>query len=171
MSETPSPEETYRIAFSAYQYAYPLVSMELTRRQAVNVADATAVTMRAPTNQFAHVRAYPDADNRQVVRLNFDTLYSSAWVDVSAEPIILSVPDMHGRYYLLPMLDMWTDVFCVVGTRTTGSGAGLYCLTSRDFAGPVPEAAVRIDAPTPRFWILGRTKTNGPGDYAAVHRI
>jgi hypothetical protein len=94
----------------AYFYAYPIVSMDATMRQATNVPDASSVNMRAPVNQFAHVRKYPKADEKDVVRFNFDTLYSFAWLDLSKEPIILSVPDTQGRYYLLPMLDMWTDV-------------------------------------------------------------
>jgi hypothetical protein len=165
-----SPEQVYSIARSAYLYAYPIVSMDMTMRQATNVPNAEAVNMRAPLNQFAHARAYPRADEKDVVRFNFDTLYSLAWLDLSRGPIVLSVPNMSGRYYLLPMLDMWTDVFAVVGTRTTGDGAGAYVVTAPGWTGPLPEGLRRIEAPTSAIWILGRTQTNGPSDYDNVHK-
>ena len=111
-----------------------------------------------------------------VVRPNFDTLYSSAWLDLTKEPVIVSVPDTDGRYYLLPMLDMWTDVFASPGWRTTGTQAGNFLVTPpgwRDLgADPsCPKAFSAIDAPTPYVWIIGRTKTDGPPDYDAVHKI
>lgn len=170
-SVAPTPEETYAIAREAYLYAYPIVSMDVTMRQATNVPDDATVNMRAPINQFAHARAYPKADEKDVVRFNFDTLYSFAWLDLSREPIILSVPDTEGRYYLLPMLDMWSDVFSVVGTRTTGNKAGTYALVAPGWTGTLPDGVVKIVAPTPAIWILGRTQTNGPADYDNVHKV
>ncbi|MGF1569706.1 MAG: DUF1254 domain-containing protein [Nodosilinea sp.] len=164
-------DERYALAKDAYLYAYPIVMMDVTRRQATNVADATSVNMRAPVNQFAHVRTYPAANDKDVVRFNFDTLYSFAWLDLSEEPMVLSAPDTQGRYYLLPMLDMWTDVFAVVGTRTTGTQAGTYVITPPGWQGTLPEGVTQIVAPTPVVWILGRTQTNGPADYASVHQI
>jgi hypothetical protein len=166
-----TPEETYAIARDAYLYAYPIVSMDITMRQATNVPDAATVNMRAPVNQFAHARAYPKADEKDVVRFNFDTLYSLAWLDLSREPIVLSVPDTEGRYYLLPMLDMWTDVFSVVGSRTTGTKAGTYIIAAPGWTGPLPDGVRKIEAPTSTIWILGRTQTNGPSDYDNVHKV
>ncbi len=164
-------EETYAIAREAYLYAYPIVSMDATMRQATNVPDTATINMRAPVNQFAHARAYPKADEKDVVRFNFDTLYSFAWLDLSREPIILSVPDTKGRYYLLPMLDMWTDVFSVVGSRTTGTKAGNYAIVAPGWSGALADGVSKIVAPTPVIWILGRTQTNGPADYANVHKV
>jgi hypothetical protein len=164
-------DEIYAVAKDAYFYAYPIVSMDMTMRQATNVPDAASINMRAPLNQFAHARSYPKADEKDVVRFNFDTLYSFAWLDLSQEPMILSVPDTQGRYYLLPMLDMWTDVFSVVGSRTTGTKAGTYAIVPTGWSGTLPTGVIPIVAPTPTLWILGRTQTNGPSDYANVHKI
>lgn len=157
-------------AVDAYIYFYPLVTMDVTRRQLTNVAPNT-VPMRGPMNTFVSVRAYPAADMREVVRPNFDTLYSSGWLDLTQGPIIVSVPDSADRYYLLPMLDMFTDVFASVGKRTTGTGAGSYALVPPGWSGTLPAGVERINAPTPYVWIIGRTQTNGPADYDAVHQI
>jgi hypothetical protein len=118
-----------------------------------------------------NVPAYPTAEMKTVVRPNFDTLYSAAWLDLTKEPMVVSVPDTGGRYYLLPMLDMWTNVFASPGWRTTGTGAGNFLVTPPGWTGSVPAEFTRISAPTPYVWIIGRTKTDGPADYDAVHKI
>ena len=98
-------------------------------------------------------------------------LDSSGWVDLTREPMVVSVPDTGGRYYLLPMLDMWTDVFASPGWRTTGTKAGISCPSRPGGMGRVPADFTRINAPTPYVWIIGRTKTDGPADYDAVHAV
>jgi hypothetical protein len=168
--EPVSEQEAHAIGVDAYVYFYPLVTMDVTRKQLTNVAPGKEFG-RGPINTFANVREYPPANFRAVVRSNFDTLYSIAWLDLSKEPMILSVPDTDGRYYLMPMLDMWTDVFASPGWRTTGTAAADYAVVPQGWKGELPAGTQRIDAPTPYVWVIGRTKTDGPPDYEAVHKI
>ena len=167
-AETISEQDAHSIGVQAYLYLYSLVTMDLTRKQLTNVTKAEGIA--APANTFANIPEYPPASMKVVVRPNFDTLYSSAWLDLTKEPVIVSVPDTDGRYYLLPMLDMWTDVFASPGWRTTGTQASDFALTPPGWSGSLPTGVTRIDAPTPYVWIIGRTKTDGPDDYDAVHK-
>src|SRR5215467_256544 len=157
------------LSYDAYTYLYPLMTMEVTRRQGTNVA-ADAKPGFGPPNEFHHIRAFPAADFRAVVRPNFDTLYSSAWLDLREGPVVVHAPDTDDRYYMLPMLDMWTDVFANPGKRTTGTAAGDFVLVAPGYDGETPAGTV-IEAPTPWLWVIGRTQTNGPGDYDAVHTV
>ncbi len=106
MAQAITEEAAHAIGVDAYVYLYPLVTMEVTRRQATNI-QAGKVLGRGPMNMFINVPEFPPANFRDVVRPNFDTLYSIAWLDMVKEPVVVSVPDTGGRYYLLPMLDMW----------------------------------------------------------------
>jgi len=163
-------QEAYDIGFEAYLYFYPLVIMDVTRRQATSV-EAGKVLGRAPMNTFMHIPTFPPAEFRDVVRPNFDTLYSIAWLDLTKEPIIVTAPDTDGRYYMLPMLDMWTDVFANPGKRSTGTKEGHFALVPPGWSGKLPEGVKRIGSPTGMVWIIGRTQTNGPADYKAVHKV
>ena len=180
-AEKLSAEDARAIAVEAYVYFYPLVTMDITRKVSTN-AEAGKQIGKGPMNVFVNVPEYPPANYRDVVRPNFDTLYSVAWVDLTKEPAVISVPDTHGRYYLLPMLDMWSDVFASPGWRTTGTQAQTILLVSQEWRPELRGEKLRseyklskdtqiIIAPTPYVWIIGRTKTDGPADYDAVHKI
>ncbi|GLI94775.1 DUF1254 domain-containing protein [Methylocystis echinoides] len=161
--------EALKSGVEAVVYGLPLVIMDLTKNKLTNVA--APETSAAPVNQFANMRQFPDASFKDVVRANVDTLYSSAFLDVSAEPMVLTVPDTHGRYYLMPMLDAWTNVFASPGKRTTGTKAGHFAVTGPGWTGTLPKGVTQLKAPTNMVWIIGRTQTNGPKDYPAVHKI
>ncbi len=152
----------------AFIYGYPLVLMDVTRQVMTAVPNAGE---KAPSNQFGHMRKFPDHTFTDVVSPNADTLYSTAWLDLKKEPVILSVPEMGNRYYLMPMLGAWTNVFTSPGTRTTGNDKGDFAIVGPQWAGTLPEGVKEIKFPTNMVWILGRTQTNGESDYAEVNAI
>lgn len=154
----------------AFLYFYPLVTMDVTRLLSINTP-AGARPGFGPPNVFSHLREFPPADFRAVVRPNFDTLYSIAWLDLTEGPVILHVPDTDDRYFMLPMVDMWSEVFANPGKRTTGTGAAGYVVTGPGYAGQLPAGLPEIKAPTPYVWIIGRTQTGGPADYPGVHIV
>jgi len=163
-------QAAHDIGVQAYLYFYPLVTVDITRRVATNV-EPGKIPGFGPANTFNSFKEFPTAEFKTVVRPNFDTLYSSAFLDMTKEPVIVSAPDTGGRYYLLPMLDMWSDVFASPGWRTTGTQAGNFLITPPGWNGAVPQGMTQIPAPTPYVWIIGRTKTDGPPDYDAAHKI
>ncbi len=162
--------EALALATEAYVYAYPLVTMELTRRDLTNAEKPEGT--RAPMGQFAKLREYPDASFTAVTAPNADTLYTTTWLDVSKEPWILSIPDMKGRFFLFPMLDGWTNVFQDPGKRTTGTKAQKYAITGPGWSGTLPAGVTEYKSPTGMVWILGRIYCTGtPEDYKAVHAL
>jgi hypothetical protein len=160
----PLPSDAANKALSAqvFIYAYPLVLMDVTRE---------LMTARTPVNTFSHKRSFPDATFTDVVSPNADTLYSTAWLDLSEEPMILSLPDTHGRYYLMPLMDAWTNVLASPGKRTTGTRKAVFAVTGPRWRGTLPPDVREIHAPTNMVWLIGRTQTNGKQDYAAVHHL
>jgi hypothetical protein len=144
--------------------------MEYTRRVMTNTAEPRGT--HAPMGQFLLMRAYPDASFKDVTAPNADTLYSTAWLDLAKEPYVLSLPDMGDRYFLMPMLDGWTNVFEVPGTRTTGNKAQTFAITGPGWQGTLPAGVKQLKAPTNLVWILGRTYCTGtPEDYKACHAV
>lgn len=162
--------EDFWLATDAYIYGYPLVTMEMTRRVVTNVA--APVGTRAPMGQIIKLREYPNASFKDVTAPNADTLYTTAFFDVGKEPWVLSIPDMKGRYALMPMLDGWTTVFQVPGKRTTGTGAQTYAITGPGWKGTLPAGVKEYKSPTSIVWLLGRIYCTGtPEDYAEVHKL
>jgi hypothetical protein len=165
---SPTPAEAQQIAAAAYVFGYPLVLMDATQAQQTAVLAPTPDGTRAPINQFVRAITPPNASFTSVVTANVDTLYASAWLNLTKEPIVLSVPDTSGRYYMMPILSAWTDVVSSPGTRTTGTNASNFAIVGPGWNGTLPSELTKIEAPTETAWIVGRTQLNGPADVPAV---
>jgi hypothetical protein len=162
--------EAVRIASEAYIYGYPLVTFDMARKQQTNVARPDAE--HAPMGQMIKMRSYPAVDNHCCAAPNADTLYTESWLDVSREPWIFSIPDMGDRYYIMPILDGWSEVIAVADSRTTGGKPQTIAITGPGWKGTLPQGVTQVSSPTGMVWILGRIYSTGtPEDYQAVHAL
>lgn len=162
-------ENARQFAESAFVFGYPLLLMDVMRQQMTAVPMVTS--NRAPVNQFAHMREFPDHTSREITNPTVDTLDSFAWLDLSREPVVLSVPDVAGRYYAIQMIDAWTNIFLSVGSRTTGNGRADFGIHGPHWQGPLPRNVLPIAAPTTMVWLIARTQADGNADLPAVHAI
>jgi len=147
----------------AYIYGYPILLMNATK--------GLMLSGGSTLNQFTHSQVFPDHRFRNVVRPNNDTLYSVAWLDLSEQPVVLSVPDTQGRYYVMPLMDSATNVFATIGKRETGTQAGDYVITGPNWEGETIVGAEHIQAPTKVVWLIGRIQTNGMSDIPNVRAL
>jgi hypothetical protein len=166
-----SPQEAKKIAIDAYIYGYALMTSEVTEKAFINTTAPNPETFQAPANQFVNIPKYPAADYKGVTAPNADTLYSAAFIDASKEPIILSYPDMHGRYFLFPIYSQWTNVIAAPGKRTLGTGAQTIAIIGPNWQGTLPSGITqKVKSPTNSVFIIGRVYADGtPEDYAAVN--
>ncbi len=160
--QAPSDQAMKSLSAEVFTFGYPLVLMDVTRE---------IMTVKTPINTFSHRRSFFDGAFTDVVTPNADTLYSTAWLDVSHEPVVLSLPDTAGRFYLMPMLDAWTNVIASPGKRTTGTRRGAFAIVGPEWKGTLPKGVKEIRSPTAMVWIVGRTQVNSRQDLAAVHRL
>jgi len=165
-----SPSEAQALAKQAYIYAYAPVYMERQRRNMVSV-DADRGDASAPENSFGHVRALGSPALKTIVMPNNDTLYSSAWIDLSKGPFLLEVPPMGDRYFTFQMMDAFSNTFDYVGTRATGNQGGRFVLAAPGWAGEKPAGVDKVFiAPTKRIWIAARFGVNGDTDLPGAHK-
>ncbi len=147
----------------AYVYGYPLLIMDITRIQSAH--------KMGPENQLRRVRQFPDANFKEVVRPNVDTLYTTAFLSMKQGPWVFEMPVQSERYELMPFMDAWTNVFASPGTRTRKGNESTYLLAGPDWQGTVPAHMTLLRSPTDMVWLIGRTQTNGVADFETVHRL
>ena len=157
----PVNEQMKRLAEEVYVYAYPLVLTDVTKQVA---------TAKVPVNTFTHKRAISEGGGESI-RPNADMLMSTAWLDLSKEPIVFSVPDTHGRYYLFEAQDAWTNVFSSLGKRVTGTDKADFAIVGPRWKGTLPPGVEEVKAPTELVLLTGWTQASGKGDYAAVNKL
>ncbi|MGH8345510.1 MAG: DUF1254 domain-containing protein, partial [Pseudomonas sp.] len=164
-------EQAYTLGVQAYMFGYPWIYNAALRWQWANqyVNDDTAYM---PINHFWHAPRLVNAQWRDGGTPNNDTLYSLAWLDLSKEPMIVSVPAMGERYYTLQMLGMDSDNFAYIGQRTTGNKAGNYAIVGPNWKGQLPEG-VKALPPSTSPWALiwGRTLISSEQDIDAAHAL
>jgi hypothetical protein len=153
--------ELSRLAAEVYVYAYPLVLSDVTRETR---------TAGVGPNAFVHRRTLPDA-SAPGPDPNADFLYSEAWLDLSQGPVTLAVPDVKGRYYLVAMLDAWSNVAGSLGTRATGSEKARIAIVGPGWKGTLPAGVLEVRAPTDMAWLLARTEVRGAADVAAAAKV
>ncbi|WP_136806764.1 DUF1254 domain-containing protein [Desulfosediminicola flagellatus] len=168
--DTIAPDVARNLATKAWVFGLPLVMFEKQVDYSTYVTEAGEA--RAPINQFVHYRKFVDASNRSIVGFNVDNLYSLAWIDLKAEPLVLSVPAMGERYWMMQIVDAWNGVPAVPGSRThSGDAPHVFLVAGPDWKGTVPEGMELLRSPTNLGGIGGRTYCAGADDYAAVNRI
>jgi hypothetical protein len=155
------------LAKEAYVYGYPLV-YDLS--EVTKATTEPKLSWSAPANVFGHATRLAGPVD-EFVSVNNDSLYSIAQCDVTAEPLVLHVPDTHDRYYVMQFVDVWTNNFAYVGRRATGTAEATYLLAGPTWAGPAPAGLPVIRAPTDVFTIVGRYAVSGAADVPAVKAL
>jgi hypothetical protein len=157
----------YHVGVQAYIYGYPLVDMY---RQMHNETHRNGADQQvyAPVNRFYRFAAMIGPDNAGNFRApNNDTLYYTAWFDISAEPLIIHTPDTAGRYYTIAVTNLDAEVQHI-GRRTTGTEEGWFALVAPGWQGELPPNVQRLEMETPQGWLLGRMLVDGAEDFPAA---
>lgn len=162
VADSETDENIWETVEDAYVYAFPLVLMDATETSATNTEEA--VTGKAPVNQFIHSGALANAQFRNVVTPNVDTIYSQVWYDLSEEPMVYELPETD-RFCKVQVLDGWTNTAAVLDK------AGAYAITLSTWEGELPEGVTRIDVPTSMAWSITRIVLSGEEDLPNVYAI
>ncbi|MFO1540725.1 MAG: DUF1254 domain-containing protein [Chloroflexota bacterium] len=160
---TPAQKRAIRaVGRDAYIYGYAPVAFD-------------RVVARFPSDARVNVRYIANAGTRTIVRPNVDTLYTIAVLSLGSDPVIVETPPTGARYFSLQLIDAYTNVFGYIGSRATGTGGGTFAIAGPGWNETTTPLGRPVDAvfraPTPRVWVLGRTRIDGPDELGTVRAI
>ena len=142
--------------------------LETVRTCQVQTAPGTPAYGRAPFNTFGHAaQRWTDRD-RDIVTPANDLIYSNAWADLRRGPVLLEVPAQTGRYFVIELLDMYTNNFLNIGLRNVPAAGGRFALMRDGDDSPVPTGCTPVPCPTSVVWLLGRVLVDDDADLAAA---
>ena len=160
--EPAAPESLQQTAEDAVIFGSPVVLMQRYFEAGLQAG--------MPVNQF-FVNTELSSPATLAVGPNDDTLYGLVWLDLTRGPQVIGVPDTHGRYYSIQLIDFWTNPFTYIGFRTTGTDAGAFAITPPGWRGRLPRGVREVPATTKRVLGLVRTLVNDPADLPAAQAI
>lgn len=148
----------------AFYYAFPLYEFARIQQERTGAVDGQAGRL----NTIVHRSQLLDHTSRMVTAPNNDTIYSSAFLELSGGPIEINAPSSTSRYFSIAFMQAFTDVFAYIGTRATQGQGGRYWIVGPEWTGEAPSGVRLIRAPTNDVWMLMRTLVDGPADLAAA---
>jgi hypothetical protein len=165
-SNAPAATDTIRaLAKEAYIFAFPMLEGYKTM-YFMSVAKGTPAFRMEIDHYYRGDKLATDAD-KDVVRVNNDTLYLLSWLDLRTEPRVIEVPVTDDRYFVVQLVDMFTYNYGYIGTRTTGDAGGRYMIAGPAWNGAVPGGIDKVFAANSDYvFALGRVAVNGPADLA-----
>jgi hypothetical protein len=151
LAAAPSVDEwSYSLALQAASWGGPLVTMYAFRQHV-----ALGPSPKAPPNTLWRMEdiSTPElSEEAGYVTPNVNVVYGFGFMDLRAEPVVIEAPNSNDRYYMVEILDMWTNAFAYIGGKTTGYKGGKFVLVGPGWKGTLPSGVQRIDCPTP--WVL-----------------
>ena len=163
-------EEAQSIAEEAYIYAYPM--LENYRTMYTQAIDRTDPGYLAPFNQLTHEKELLGPEFKDIVRPNNDTMYSFGWLDLRAQPLVITVPEIRDRYVSVQLVDMFTHNFAYMGTRATEGRAGSFLVTGPQWQGTKPGKAAGVFRSETEFvYCIVRIEVRGQDDLEAVREL
>jgi hypothetical protein len=171
LSADPDPPDSRAIAREAYIYGFPMAANYQTLYK--QTVDTSSHDYRAPFNTLANSSNVATPDDKFVVTPNSDTPYSYVWMDLRAEPIVITMPKIEkNRYYTGQLVDLYTFNFAYLGTRSYGNDGGRFLVAGPGWNGATPAGIKAVlRAQTQFAYLLLRTQLFNSADIANVSRI